>query len=135
MFVVKGSGDVKLNVIIPSNDEAFIQKLFSLSDQSENYDLKLVQTDETPSDIETPYVTYNDVGDVVTMETFLGRILTFKNNKDNVQQLFGDNWNLKSTNQNSNTNTWVITGPPVQEADGLGTKRTTSQVQTKPDLL
>ncbi len=135
-FTEKGSNDIKLKIIIPTNNKAFVEKLFELSDQSKEYELKLNPTNEKPKNNDTPYLLYNVWGDVVSMESLSGRILSFTQNYDNYNTLCGNTDHFKTAqNNNSNLSSWLISGPPIQEAEGKGTKRTTSQAQTKPELL
>jgi hypothetical protein len=120
-FYVKGSKELKaiVRIALP-RDKA--KEAFALSDQALKYDIAFddaIPQAERSSNALLQLATPVYKGDKLTaIETTEYSVLTYK-----------------TATQTLTRAALNIDGPPVQEADGKGTRRTTSQPRTKPDLL
>jgi hypothetical protein len=125
-FYPKGSKVAKYEMFVPGKNKEAAQRLFEESDQASKYNLKISEVKNLPANITnlgTPILTGS--GDIVKVVTEDGGVLTFQRKPEN-STVIG--------RQSVIFIDWKDDGG-IFNADGKGTKRTTSQAQTKPDLL
>ncbi len=125
-FFPKGSKTPKYEMFVPGTNKEAAKRLFDESDQSRTYNLKITEVKNIPANITnlgTPILTGS--GDIVKVVTEDGGVLTFNRNQQN---------NITIGRNSIIFIDWKDEGG-IFNLDGKGTKRTTSQAQTKPDLL
>jgi hypothetical protein len=116
--------EVKYEMIIASKDIKAAQNLLSLSDQAANYDYKIESEQKlNPTAKNLATFMYNAWGDVVSVRTSEGRVLSFTQNVENNKQIgliIGGNVQMPD---------------PRYFSDGKGTRAVSTTNNGSPGLL